>query len=1250
MSRCLLVTCAPVRAPRAGLLCMLRACMAATLPWAALLMALLLSGTAHAQCGPLPTANAITAGGGSLSLTADFLVNGNLTSGSGSNLPTTGVRNNNATTFPSLQPSTFPTISSNTNVNSGPVAPGSYSNVNLSGTQTFTGGTYYISNLNVTGGATITLGSGTYFVTTFQMGNGVTVNTSGAVRIYIGSFLGGGNFLNFNTAGPTSNLIVTLANNANVIISNNANFRGVIYGTANNAVSFSNFATLTGMIAVTGTVSLTTGSSITFSAADQAAIGNSSTCDPNAVGLVADYHFDECSYNGTAGEAKDSRGSYHATSSGAKPNTAAGGVVGRYLSTTALNAYLLTNSKVPLPGAYTISSWYKTPFATDASNRYHVLGSLDVSGSSCIGDLMFSDDLNSYRWGVYSQPGGIVSGTQSVNLASGWHHVALVASGNTTQIYLDGTFRDSVPLRINSTSASLGMRYIGTSCDNVNVQAFRAPIDEFMVFNSALSSTDVSNIYNNQRNGKNWDGTTRSATCAPAVGSFLISGTGPASTCSPQTITVTARDASGNTLTGYTGTVTLRTSSNLGTWAKGSSPTPGGTLTAGANDGQATYTFVAGDLGVAKFTLAHQAARDLTVTVTDTSTLVASTSATVQFRDNAFVWTEDLNNKISGNWIAVAGRTHDLQLALWKKDASTGQCSVATDYTGSRNLKIWRTDSSGSWTDPTVALPSPASPLSITTTKPGASNLALTFAAGQASVNLGTTDVGQYTLNVADETNLYASNAISGSSSVLTVRPFTIVVNGIVMGATANPNGSAAGDAVFGAAGANFSATVGGYRWSSGADSADDGVPDANINLSTATAGGLAPKFAATVTLAPLAGSQTPSAGVLGTLNNGAVNVTGGASTATTLQYTEVGSFRLATLGALKDYLGVSGLNVDALVFNSAGAQNTTVGRFIPASFALSNGSVKHRSTASCAPASAFTYLGENFELGFDLEARNALGTRTQNYTGTYAKLALGTPSNFAPAGIAGSTLFKTGGGRLTAVSSTGTWANGQATAVKLVLNAGRATGPGGASAPDGPFTASFGILPSDGEASGISTANLDTDSPANGNDRGLVATVALRYGRLRLQNAIGSQNRSLSLPLQAHYWDGSVYQTNTLDSCTSISSNQISFGNYRKTMTSADATVLSSPVTLNQGQALITLAKPLTGHNGSYDVALALGSAATDASCLSWTPQPAAASGANLTHLRWPWCGNAADKDPSARASFGVYGGAGTTLYQREN
>ena len=1209
----------------------------------ALWLALLVAGPALAQCGPLPTTHALTAGsGGSLSLPADFLVNGLSTSGTGPNLPTTGVRNNNATSFPALVPAAFPSFSSSTTASSGPLPAGTYSTVSAANGFSTSGGTYYIVNFNVASGSTITLGAGTYYVYNWTIGNNVSVVLSGAVKVYMGNYLSvGSNFL-FNAAGPTANGLIELGNSAAAGFGSYTSFRGVIYGTSGNSIIMGNNAALTGLIAIKGSLSFAGGSSITLSAADQAAIGGLSTCDPTSVGLVADYHFDECSYNGSAGEARDSRGSYHATSSGARPGTAAGGVVGRYLNTNALNTYLTTGSKVPLSGAYTISTWYLTPFAIDNTNNIHSLAALDPAGGSCVGDFMYTRDNDAYRWRVYTNVNGPSIGSQVLNLASGWHHIALVGSGSNTLLYLDGTYRESLGQRINSASSSHGLRYIGSSCDNLNLQAFRAPLDEFMVFNTALSASDISAIYNYQRAGKNWDGTTRNlGSCVPAVASFSINGTGSASTCQPQTLTITAKDAGGNTITGYTGTITLRTSSGMGTWAKGSSPTPGGSFSAGANNGQATYTFVSGDAGVARFTLSHSAARDLTVLVTDTSTLANTNSATVQFRDNAFVWSEDLGNKVTGSWLAVAGRNHDMQLALWKKDLTTGNCSIATDYTGNRSLKLWRTDSGGPWTAPAVVSPA----LSIPASKPGSSNITLNFSSGVSSFNLGTTDVGQYTLSVADETGSYASNAISGSASPLTVQPFAIVVSGIRMGATNNPNGSAASDAVFGPAGASFSATVAAYRWSSGADANNDGVPDASLSFATMTAGGIAPGFASTVTL-----QATKSSGpVLGSLNNGAVAVSGGTTTVSNLQYTEVGGFEFDdTVNVLSNYLGT--VSMRGHFFNAAGTQNTKVGRFIPASFAVSGGTVDHRSTAACSPAATFSYLGENFQLRFNLEARNALGAKTLNYTGSYAKLNLSTPANLGPAGIAGSTTFKTGGGRLTAVSSSGSWSNGQATGVSLVLNASRASGAGGASSPDGPFSASFGILPSDGEASGVNLPDLDTDVPANGNDRGLVATVALRYGRLRLQNAIGSQDRPLSLPLQAHYWDGSVYRINTLDSCTRISSSQISFGNYRKTMTNTDASVLNSPITLNQGQASITLAKPAAGRSGSYDIALALGSAATDASCLAWTPSPAASSGANLSHLRWPWCGTAADKDPSARASFGLYTGADAIIYQREN
>ena len=739
---------------------------------------------------------------------------------------------------------------------------------------------------------------------------------------------------------------------------------------------------------------------------------------------------------------------------------------------------------------------------------------------------------------------------------------------------------------------------------------------------------------------------------AAALGSFtIVAGSGTPSTCAPQPITLTARDSSGNPLTTYTGTVNLSTSTGRGDWGTGS-PAPSGTLNNGtANDGAATYAFVTGDNGVARLTLAETLAQNVVITAADPTVVgSSSTSASIAFRDNAFLFAEDASNLVTGTDVAVAGRPHDYTVSLIKKDPSTGSCGVATDFNGSRAMKFWRTDSSGPWTAPTVVSPA----LTIPTTQPGSNNLTLAFSAGVASFNLGTTDIGRYAFNLRDDSLTYASLAITGVSNALTVRPFAIVVQGIKQGSTNNPGGVNATDGVFAKAGSSFQATVGAYRWTAamtgnGTDANNDGTPDAGATLANTTAGGLAPLFTSAVTLSPLAASQTPVGGVLGSLNNGTVSgFSAGSATPATLQYTEVGSFNLATSTVVSNFLG-SGQSLDAVVFNSAGVQSARIGRFTPAAFAVSATSVTHRALAACTPASTFTYLDENFSLRFTLTAQNALGATTQNYTGSFALLNPALASTWQLGGIDGSTPFMTTGGtpRLSVGTATGAWANGVASAVTLSAAALRST------APDGPFTASFGIAPVDSDGIRIASYDLDTDSPANGNDRSTVASVALRFGRLRLSNGVGSQDRALNLGLAAQSWNGTAFADNTLDSCTQLPASAVNFGNYRKTLTAADTNITGTSVTLAAGRGTLVLAKPSAGHNGTVDVALSLGSTATDASCLqTWTPGTgdAASAGAGLAYLRGAWCGSAWTRDPSARASFGLYRGADNLIYQREN
>ena len=736
---------------------------------------------------------------------------------------------------------------------------------------------------------------------------------------------------------------------------------------------------------------------------------------------------------------------------------------------------------------------------------------------------------------------------------------------------------------------------------------------------------------------------------------FNITSSGSQSTCVPATVSITAVDISGNTYVDYTGSITLGTSTGRGDWAVGSSPSPAGTFVAGpSNRGSASYTFAAGDAGIVTLKLSEMLAQDVVVSAADALVLESpSTSSALAFPDNAFTFTEDASSKIALAYAAVAGRPHDFTASLIRKDPTTGSCGVATDYNGSRALKLWRTDSNGTWTAPSV------SATSVPSSMPSSNNLTLSFTAGVASFMLNTTDIGRYYLTLRDDSLNYASSVVSGNTNDVTVRPFAIVVQGLTQNGNGNPGGSNATDGVFGKAGVYFQATVGAYRWTSamksnGTDADDDGLPDSGATLANVTAGGLTPSFSSTVTLTTSSGSQTPAGGTLGTLSGGSITgFVGGTVTPTTLKYSEVGSFSFATTSAVSSFLG-SSLSLLPTYFNASGVQSARVGRFTPAAFSVGTISLTNRINVSCTFGKSFTYLGENFQLKFTLTAVNGDGSRTRNYTGSFAKLNPSSASAWNLGGVDGSTSFLSTGSspRLSLGTAVGSWGTGSsggfATAVTLSAAALRG------SAPDGPFSASFGIAPVDSDGVAMGSYDLDADSSVSGYDRKLLTTVPLQYGRLKLSNAVGSQGRVLNLPLTAQTWSSGNFATSTGDHCTTVPLASVNFGNHRKTLTAADTTLTNSSIQLQNGIANLKLAAPSAGHSGTVDVALSLdGNSPTDTSCLQpWTPATgkAATQGANLAHLRGGWCGSTYDKDPAARAAFGVYHGTDKIVYQREN
>lgn len=1190
--------------------------------------------------------NVSTSGTGTISTAQSGSIGGNLTGGSGSiSISESGTVAGNVTGTGSITVVQSATVSGSVSAGAGAVSLGYQAKVN--------------GNLVTTG--TISLGQGSRVGGTVSGGSGnVTVGYGATV---VGTLTTSTGTIDIAQSAITSSCVKSTAG-ASITLGYQSNVNSVCCGT---------------------------------SCTSSCVINNSTYPMPSlcagGTALIADYRMDESSWNGSNGEVKDSSANgYHArsaTASAGTPVAITAGLSPAYGTTSAGSCgYGVFNRTAPasngthtlvqlptnfptLNSSFTVLAWIRSTTPTQSGQRIFVRDDTQDGWALSLGDpgnaaLRFFN-RNISASGSVTIGGSNGSGAPTANCGAGtfcldsapviaantWYYVA-AAVDITNKRVQTLIYNTAGTLLASASSAYTGTWGPGTGATAIGGESasssegtssafhFNGNIDELQVYSGLLNSSEVAAQLS------------RSRSCpVAAIAGFTITGTGSASSCTPQTLTITAKDAAGNTLTSYTGTVNLSTSNGKGTWSLGSGPAPSGSFTTGAaNSGTASYTFAAGDAGIVRLRLAQSLAQDVTATVVDnTLPSTRSTSAAINYRDNAFVWAEDLSNRIAGTNIVVAGRPHDLQVSLIKRDPTTGSCGVATDFTGNRNLKLWRTDNGGPWTDPSTGS------VTLPAARPAANNLNLAFTAGVASLNLTTTNVGKYTLNLDDDSGSYAAGTISGSLGDLTVRPFTLAINSITMGSVANPGGSAASDAVFGKAGAPFSATATAYRWSAAADSNDDGLPDSGATLAQVSAGGIATGFAAPVALTTEANSQTPPAspsgpsGVMGTLSNNLISsFSGGVGSTNAVTYSEVGSFKLNTSAVVGGYLGTAGLNLDAVVFDAAGNPQTRIGRFVPAGFALSSPTVSHRWGRSCSVASTFTYLDEDFQLGFTLEARNAVGVTTANYFGSFARLDLSAPANFRLAGIGGSTAFKTSNSRLSTSASSGSWVAGQAANVTLTAKALRTP------TPDGPFdTAQFGIAPVDADGVTMTTLDLDTDTPANGVDVAKVGTIPLRYGRLRLQNGMSAANRPVQLALAAQYWTGSAYNTNTLDSCTSVSAAHLSFGNLRKSLVAGDAVMSNSPATVSAGVGRITLAAPANGHVGTLDVAIALDSTATDASCLkdppvSWIPAKAATAGARLLGLRGTWCGGTAFKDPSARATWGLYRGDNGVIYQKEN
>ncbi|MBN4055472.1 LamG domain-containing protein [bacterium AH-315-K03] len=934
------------------------------------------------------------------------------------------------------------------------------------------------------------------------------------------------------------------------------------------------------------------------------------------------WHMDEDAWAGNSGEVRDSSGNqFHSTAINATtPNglePALGGDPGtcNYGELDGLDDHIELPASFPdLQNSFTISAWIYTDKLSDDSRIF-------VDDERNNNGFAFSlGDGGSGRLRFFSRRVSPVSvdTQQAVIRANTWHFVTAVhnSATRTREIYVDGvaqtlTGGSTAPSYNGTWGNDTGRASIGGETNNAGENnprfRFRGRMDELSIHNSALSAAEISTLHSQRH----------SCSATPMINHFQINiGSSSASTCLPKTITVTAcanADCS-TTLSTYTGSITLSTLSSNGNWTSSGA----GTLSATNNDdGNASYIFSSDDNGSATFDLSNSHAQTITVNVEDTAESLSSTSSAITFADNVFV--------ISNDPVSVAGKDQILSAALWTNDGSN--CAIATQYTGDKNLKAWLTRDVA---DPGGEEPSIQS-LDLPNSLPGSNNLtALNFTAGEATLVMSTSDVGKYTLNLRDDSLLFADINIDGSSEI-TTRPF-----GFYLNVPSNPQASNAVGSTFIGAANNFTVTTHAVQWHADDDSNLDGIPDGHTDSNPATNADLSnnsltPSFGAenngqaeTIVLTHNLLFPSGGAGVLddssSTGNPPIINdFSGGTGSTTTARFSEVGIIEISA--ALNDgsYLG----SHDVI------GASSYVGRFTPDHFVV-------QSPIVTAAGANHTYLGQTFTSSFELVARNASNTTTQNYTGNFLKISASDLNSNADYGAVDQTAATFMDTRTEASAHSISDASGVITIdnVDLMINK--------SSSAEEPFTnVQIGLDFSDGDGVEVENKNLDTTGDEI-SDKVTLANLpgGLRYGRVYIPPVYGPespQNALIIMPFEIQYFKDNRYIVNTDDNSSTyndwswdrasncsnltLSCNSL-FAGFTVTIPSTTSSVTSGRPTEPD---TISITRPGVNNNGTLTLSLDVD---------SW--------------LQFDWNNNG-DENPSTPVTFGTYRGHDRIIYWRE-
>ncbi|TFW10301.1 hypothetical protein E4K72_01685 [Oxalobacteraceae bacterium OM1] len=709
------------------------------------------------------------------------------------------------------------------------------------------------------------------------------------------------------------------------------------------------------------------------------------------------------------------------------------------------------------------------------------------------------------------------------------------------------------------------------------------------------------------------------------------------SACGSSTATIKAcADISCTAL--YGGSVTVNFTATGGS---GTSVSPASPITFTGGQTQVTIT----QTGTATLTLGATSS----ATANATTCYAGSTATcTLTYRSTCFDAVENGANVNTPIYTKLAGQAFNLDVL-----ALSGGTSISTNYKGT--VKIDLVDpmaASGNCTDTnTSTLGYPATTYTFTGNGGDRGRHTFTFNYAQAAANV---KVRMWDSSVGVPVC---------SSDNFAIRPATLNLAAVSSGSNAAPNNPPSTKL---AAGLDFGIAATAVNGAASAATITSGYVGTPVMGSS----GVTAHDGSAVTVGTASGSQLTGKFAAGT---------GGVATGT-FQYNDVGTFSVAantvldsTFTAVDQVTGIVG-NVDHGTTGDCTASSISnalsnsrygcnigsstlgpVGRFYPDHY-----EVQAQFTPACTGVgnASFTYM-DNDALGIyiDVRAKSANGSTTKLLVPPFS-------SSVAAVGLAVDLVNGTTNGLTTRLANpsfpTVAWKGGiptgsvtggafivqSAAAMPETFTFSRSTSP------DGPYDAlAITTTVTDLDGSMITFLNGAAITPAASVAS---ATTRVRYGRLKLSSAFGSELLPLSMPFIAQYWDSSLgWITNSYDNCTAIpvptsasgltfygssASNKLASTDLAARMRTAAGALTSSGSGIfsggesafgGNGRLILTSsasanAGPGAGHYGYVDVAPVVP---------SW--------------LQYKWNGTS-NSGPSARATFGGYKGS-PVIYVRE-